>query len=150
MRIAKWPRSFMLVGISLLSAGVRNGSAAQTEKPVNVSLCDVLARPKDFSGKTLIMTVRITSTKEGSFLWSPECRKLVLHLEIDASARSQKGISDLYQALKLYGLSDHPVVATLTGVFIYDQYDETRHRRSSVFNASAATDIKQSVKEEHR
>lgn len=96
------------------------------------------------------MTVRITSTKDGSSLWSPECRKFGLDLKIDASARSQKGISDLYQAMKLYGLSDHPVVATLTGVFIYDQYDETRHRRRSVFTASAATDIKQSVKEEHR
>ena len=149
MRIAKWQRPFIFVGISLLSVGVWNGSAAQSEKPVNVSLCEVLTRPKDFSGKTLIMTVRITSTKEGGFLWSPECKKHVLYWKIDASARSQKGILDLYQALKLYGLSDHPVVATLTGVFIYDQYDGTSHRRSSVFNASAAADIKLSVKEEH-
>lgn len=107
-----------------------------------VAFCEVLAHPADYSGKTLTMTVRITATKEGSFLWSSNCRKLALSLQIEDEAKSDTGIQNLLKMLRLHGLSDHPVVATLTGVFLYDQEDE-HHRRRSVFRASAASEIKQ-------
>jgi hypothetical protein len=140
----------MLTVALFLAVGVDNYLNAQTEKLVTVSLCDVLARPKAFSGKSMTMTVRITSTKEGTTLWNPACKGLGVDLQTDASARSQPGISALYQALRLHGLSDHPVIATVTGIFIYDQYDEVRHQRRSVVKATAATDIKQSDVVEHR
>ena len=115
-----------------------------------VALCDVLAHPADYSGKTLTMTVRITATKEGRFLWSSSCRNLGLPLQIEDQAKSDMGIQGLLEMLRQHGLSDHPVAATLTGVFFYNQQDEYRNRRRSVFRVSSATDIKQAgVKSGH-
>jgi hypothetical protein len=126
---------------------VRSGYALaeSSDAPPRVALCEVLAHPAEYSGKTMTMTARITATKEGSFLWSPSCRNLGLTLQIEDQAKSDTGIQSLLEMLRRHGLSDHPVTATLTGVFLYNQQDEYRNRRRSVFRVSAATEIKQAV-----
>jgi hypothetical protein len=90
------------------------------------------------------MTARITATKEGSFLWTPACRNLgVVSLQLEGQAESDSGLKGLQEMLRSHGLSDHPVIATLTGTFTYNQQpDEHRHR--AVFRANAASDLKQS------
>jgi hypothetical protein len=151
MRVTEWRHWLVFTAAFLVAAGVGNCAKGEdNDTPVRVSLCEVLAHPAEYSGKSLIITVRITSTKEGSSLWHPSCRKVGVALQFDASATSGQGIADLREVLRLHGLSNYPVIATLTGVFIYDQYDEVRHRRRSVFKATAATDIKQSHDVEHR
>jgi hypothetical protein len=145
-----WLRWGMFLSVFLLSSHIETLAKGEDIKSVRVSLCDVLAHPKDFSEKSLIVTVRITATKEGASLWSPDCKKFGVDLLTDASAKSQPGIVALDQVLRLHGMSNHPVIATLSGIFINDEYDEFRHLHRSVFRATAATDIKQSENEEHR
>jgi hypothetical protein len=117
---------------------------------VSVSLCDVIEHPRDYSGKSVVMTVRITATKEGTSLWNPSCAKDAIGMLIDAPSESGPGLLELRRAIKLHGLSDHPVIATLTGVFLYNDYDEIRHRRRSVLKVIDAAEIKQSQTAEHR
>lgn len=135
-----WVPSASLLVLTVFGCGY---AAAETgDASSKVALCDVLAHPTDYSGKTLTMTVRITATKEGSFLWSSNCRKLGLSLQIEDEAKSDADIQNLLKVLRLHGLSGHPVVATLTGVFLYHQENE-QHRRRSIFRVSAASEIKQ-------
>lgn len=112
--------------------------------PAKVTLCEVLARPAEYSGKTLTMTVRVTATKEGSFLWSPGCKNLQMPLQIEGQAKSNSDIQNLLEMLRLHGLSDHPVIANLTGVFLYNQHDEYHSFPWSFFRVSAATHVRQS------
>ena len=96
------------------------------------------------------MTVRITKTKDGTSLWNPSCAKHGIGMLMDAPSGSRPGLSELRRALTLHGLSDHPVIATLTGVFLYNDYDEIRHRHRSVLKVIDAVEIKQSETVEHR
>lgn len=137
----RWALSVLF--LILTSFGCGYATAESSGAPPKVALCDVLGRPADYSGKTLTMTVRITATKEGSFLWNSSCKNLGLTLQIEDQAKSDTGIQGLLEMLRQHGLSDHPVTATLTGVFLYNQQDEYRNRRRSVFRASSATEIKQ-------
>jgi hypothetical protein len=149
MRDARWCRWLMVTPALLLSTTTGlYARGGDSDPPLSVSLCDVLAHPAVYSGKSLIVTVRITSTKEGASLWSPDCRKVGVSLHIES--RLGQGIPELYRALNLHGLGDHPIMATLTGVFTTDDYDEFRHRQRSAFKATAATDIKRTRDVERR
>lgn len=127
----------LLVAGSLYAQGHSSGASR------TISLCEVLAHPADHSGRTLRMTVRITATKEGSFLWTPGCRNLgVVSLRMEGQPESESGMKGLQDMLRAHGLSDHPVIATLTGTFIYNQQPE-EHRHKAVFTVNAASDLKQ-------
>ena len=52
------------------------------------------------------------------------------------------GLLELHRALSIYGLGDHPVIATLTGVFENNNYDEILHRHYPVLKIIDAIDIK--------
>jgi hypothetical protein len=117
--------------------------AENTEATPTVALCKVLAHPTDYSGKTITITVHIASTKEGTFLWSASCRNLVLALQIEDQARSDESIRDLLQMLRQHGLSDHPVTATLTGLFLHNNQRGNSNRHRSVFRVRSASEIKQ-------
>ena len=138
--LIRWVLSVSFLVLTVF--GCCYAAAQSNDAPSKVALCDVLARPAGYSSRTLTMTVRVTATKEGSFLWSSNCKKLGLSLQIGDEAKSDAGIRNLLKMLRLHGLSDHPVVATLTGVFLYNQEDE-QHRHRSVFRVSAASEIKQ-------
>jgi hypothetical protein len=118
--------------------------AGDSGAPPAVSLCDVLTHPTDYSDRTLTLTVRITATKEGSFLWIPGCRNLgVVTLLMEVQSQSESEMKALQDMLRSHGLSDHPVIATLTGTFTYDRQPDA-HRFRAVFKARAASDLKQS------
>jgi hypothetical protein len=144
MKKHEWMRWITLASLFFLTV-IGNGYAIAEngDPPPSFALCDVLARPADYSGKTITMTVRITATKEGSFLWSSSCRNLGLTLQIEDQTKSDTGVQSLLEMLRQHGLSDHPVTATLTGVILYNQQDEYRNRRRSVFRLSSAKEIKQ-------
>lgn len=139
-------RSFgltLVATIPLLLAGNLRAEADSSGVPHTTSLCEVLAHPTDHSGTTLRMTVRITATKEGSFLWTPDCRNLgVVSLQMGGPPESKSGMKSLQEILRAHGLSDHPVIATLTGTFIYNQQPD-EHRHKAVFKVNAASDLKQ-------
>ena len=138
-------RLTLVAALPLLVAG---SLYAQADSSSATSLCEVLAHPVDHSGRTLRMTVRITATKEGSFLWTPRCRNLgVVSLQMEGESESESGMKALQDMLRAHGLSDHPVIATLTGTFIYNQQPD-EHRHKAVFRANAASDLKQAERVE--
>lgn len=126
------------------------GQSAAEGAAIKVSLCDVLKQPAHYAEKTLMMTVRITSTKEGASLWNPECSKLGVSLHVDRESQSESGIVALYREMDKYGLSDRPIIATLTGLYDVEYFDPIRHRKRTVFRATSAKDIKRSTKPEFR
>jgi len=136
-------RMTLVAALPLLLAGHLRAQVDSIGVPHATSLCQVLAHPADHSGRTLRMTVRITATKEGSFLWTPGCRKLgVVSLQMEGQLESKSGMKRLQDMLRAHGLSDHPVIATLTGTFIYNQ-EPDEHRHKAVFTVNAASDLKQ-------
>jgi hypothetical protein len=144
MRKREWMQLIAFAGVLFHTAfGSGYAIAEPNDAPPTIALCDVLAHPADYAGKTIALTVHITSTKEGSFLWSSRCRNHVLKLQIEDQARSNKGVQDLLEMLRQYGLSDRPVTATLIGVFLYSNQDGDGSRRRSVFRVRSATEIKQ-------
>ena len=129
--------------VAVLIAGNESFHAGRgDEKAPTVSVCDILRNPSNYVHKTLTVTARITSTKEGAYIWSPDCSKRVITLHF--ATKSGLGIADLYRELDKYGLGDHPVIATLTGVYVRDYYDDIRHVHYPVFSAIAATDVRRS------
>jgi hypothetical protein len=151
MRLKVWQLGLILCFVALLAFGKKMQAGTGVDVASSrVSLCDVLAHPSKYAEKTITLTVRITSTKEGTSLWSPTCSKLGVRLYVDREARSESGIAALYLEMDKYDLSDRPIIATLTGVYVADYFDEIRHRNYPVFNAVSAKDIGRSSKAEHR
>jgi hypothetical protein len=136
----------------ILSMGNRTGVAQQSTAapPMKVPLCEVLTHPKKYSGSNLVVTARFTATKEGTDLWDRDCPGLGVDLLENPVADSHPDMVELYRMLKDHGMSDHPVMATVTGQFKTDQYDAARDRRRWVFIAAAASDISQTKRVEHR
>jgi hypothetical protein len=145
---SRWMRSLLFL---VLFCGWSHCARAESSgNPPAVSLCEVLSHPTDYSDRTLTLTVRITATKEGSFLWVHGCKSLgVVTLVMESQSESESGIKVLEDMLRSHGLSDHPVIATLTGTFTYDpQANAPRYR--AVFKARAASGLKQSEHVERR
>jgi hypothetical protein len=68
---------FMSQFMLLLLAGAAPCTCRADGRSVEpVSVCEVLNHPATYAGKTVKITVRILSTKEGASLWSPECREM--------------------------------------------------------------------------
>lgn len=128
LRIAA-PMGFLLLA---------NFAHAADAGPLKVSLCEVLKHPADYSGKNLVVRARVTRAKEGAFLSDRDCANFGIDLWTDPAVRSEPGLSELHSSLRV-----HSVDATITGVFVHDQYDEVRHRRRAVFKATSAAEIKE-------
>lgn len=143
-----WP-GFLCLLLALVPARplIVAGGAAKAQTPMKVSFCDLLAHPAAFSGRVVVVTVRIDSFKEGARLWSPECSKKGLRLWIESDYGP--GIPELRRIL-LHPDYGHPLVATLTGTFEPHHYDEITHRTRPVFKVVAARDIKRSRNVERR
>ena len=152
MKSAKWLRVLILIiGLGVVAAArVTAQSEATIQAPIQVSLCELVRNPSTYSGKIILTTVRITATKHGSSLWDPRCRSVGLAWQTDPLYKSTKELADLDREMSAHGLSDHPIVATLRGEFIHDQYNVLLKRRMSFLNVKAATDIRQTKDEEHR
>jgi hypothetical protein len=148
MKIMQWGLKLFFF-IAVLVAGYEGLYAARgDEKAPNVSVCDILRNPSIYAGKALTVTAHITSTKEGAYIWSPDCSKrgITLHFE----TKSGTGIADLYRELDKHGLGDHPIIATLTGIYMRDHYDDIRNLHYPIFSVIAATDVKRSRNVEHQ
>ncbi len=149
MKSTKWSvKAIVLVALVLVSKEALCDTRVDNQPAITVQICDVLKHPSEYAGKKIVMRVRITATKEGTSLWSPTCSKLGMRLHYDSM--TGPGIEELNRELKSHGLSDRPILATLTGIFMLDYYDEIKERVVRVFNVTAATDITQSDKVEHR
>lgn len=140
---------FVCFAVPFAPAKVEGQSVAE-RTAVEVSLCDVLKDPAHYAGKTLMMTVRITSTKEGASLWNPGCSKLGVSLHVDREYQSESGIAELYREMDKHGLSGRPIIANVTGIYDVEYLDPIRHRKRIVFRAETARDIRRSTKPEFR
>jgi hypothetical protein len=133
----KWAFFCVLVLGAVLSVHSENNGPS-----VRVSLCDVVEHPTYYSGKSVVMTVRILATKDGTSLWNPTCKKYGIRVKFGVPFESKPGLLELHRALSIHGLGDHPVIATLTGVFENNNYDEILHRSYPVLKIIDAIDIK--------
>ena len=136
----------------VLSLSNRPGVAQQPADahPIKLPLCEVLTHPSKYSGRSLIVTATFTATKEGIDLWDRRCPGLGVDLLENPAVDSHPDMVELYRMLKDHGMSDHPVMATVTGQFKDDQYDSVSDRRRWVFIAVAASDISQTKRVERR
>ena len=143
--------TIMVVALLVLPTG-RSIARGQDSGVVrqSVALCELMGNPEPYAGKVVTVTARLTSTKDGTSMWDPGCKTMGLELEIVPSSRSNPDIGRLQLALKQHGLSDHPVMATLTGTFLYNKYDAVRRRARSLFSAISAADVQQSSVIERR
>jgi hypothetical protein len=151
MKIRYWRLGLLACAATISTSGKTSqaGNGGSRDSTV-VSLCDVLRQPSIYAGKTLTITVRLTSMKEGTSLWSPACPKLGVGLLMDGEARPDSGIPALRQELEKYNLSSRPLIATLTGIYDRDYFDPTRHRSRPIFRVVVAKDIKRSPNVEFR
>jgi hypothetical protein len=113
-------------------------------------LCEVLKSPAAFVGKSIEVDVHITSMKEGTSIWSPDCPKLGVVLVTTLEEGPESGIPDLRKELAQYQRSSRPVLAMLSGVYMPDYFDDIRHRKYPVFRAYAAKAVRRSTSPESR
>ena len=111
-----------------------------------VSFCRLLAHTSEYSGRVVVITVRISTFKEGALLWSPECSEKGVGLLIEEE--SGPGVPELQRRILPHPDYGHPLIATLTGVLDPNYYDKVRHRKRAVFKVIAARDVHRSPKRE--
>jgi hypothetical protein len=142
MKIAGWISPVGLVMMLGCSAGVNQHGAPQAQIPA-VPLCELLKQPSKYAGKALTTTARITSFKEVTGIWDPACHGLHADLHTAESARSTASIVELDDTLRKHGMGDYPVIATLTGTLLPNQWEEHAFlpQPRLVFLASSASNI---------
>jgi len=121
------------------TVGCRNVRATNAEIP-KVNLCELLAHSEQYVGRTVSVTVRITATKHGTGIWDPSCMGGGADLQWHGST---PGTNQLEEALRQYGMSDHPVIATLTGTWLGKERTANSflHQPRTVFLMSDAAEI---------
>jgi len=148
---AVWINSVFLLGIVMsCSARSRQPQAATNQSFRRVTFCTLLADPKTYTGQALEVVARVTATKEGIDMWDPLCGKSGIDLSVDFDATNRAGFKEFEAALKEHGLSDRPVIATIRGVFVFNQYDKTRHQSRSIFTVDSVGDVHQANDVERR
>ena len=110
-------------------------------QPQKVQLCEVLKHPQKYADRILTVSARITASIEVANIWDPDCRKFGARLQIGTVDRNNPSILALYREMGAHGLSDHPLMASLTGVFKYYP-PEQGNRERRVFIAREAADIR--------
>jgi hypothetical protein len=151
MTNASWISPFALVLILGCSAGSRQHDVPLAQIPT-VALCELLQQPSKYAGKSVTTTARIASSKEVTGIWDPACRRLGADLHTAESARSTASIVELDDKLRKRGMSDYPVIATLTGTLLPNQWEEHAFlpQPRLVFLVSSASNIGRSPTIERR
>jgi hypothetical protein len=151
MIVGFWKNIGVLLLICILSGCFysRCTVGAASGEATAATICAVLAAPKLYTGKPVEVVARITRTKEGIGLWNPSCGNLGIDLLIDFNETDKPGFKELEEALKVHGLSDHPVIATVQGVFTFNHYDKFRKQKRPILIADRILDIHQSSNVEH-
>jgi hypothetical protein len=146
MKLASLNRSsLLLLALFVFVSGACSGRSQvmPTTHVSKVSMCALMATPKQYSGSMVEVAVRFTRTKEGTRLWDISCPDYGADLWIDPAVANDPSFLKLDEMLNAHGLSDHPVMATIQGVFSYAQYDKVRRQKRSTIKAEVVSDIKQ-------
>ncbi len=142
--------SLLLAMVVSCSGGSPIPRASVDQAPTKTSICSIMANPKAFGGKAVEVVGRITATKEGIDIWDPSCRGVGIDLSIDYDVHADNGFEPLEALLKTNGLSDYPVIATIQGSFMPDQYDKIRRKKRTLLRVQKAMDVHLSAEEEYR
>jgi len=143
--------SLMSLGVLIPNCDAQSHEAKHgNERVIQIPLCRLLADPRAYAGKTVEVVARITATKEGIDIWDPTCKNIGVDLVIDFDAPGKKGFSELEDSLRAHGLSDHPVIATLRGMFIPNQYDKVRRKKRTVLAVESVEGVHQAASVERR
>lgn len=144
--------AYLIIWFGLvLFRGAAGTPIAVGETPaLRPTLCELFAHPQKYVGKDLMVSARITQTKDGSDIWDPSCPNAGALLQTNPSTESDPTIVKLYRTLRLHGLSDHPVTATLHGILKEEQYEKVPNKRRLIFIVAAASDISRTKHIERR
>ena len=123
------------------NSGTKAPASSERSWP-RIALCEMVRSANAFAGRRAEVLARITATKEGSFLWDPGCLNRIVALDFARYAQQKPDMLDLHRALREYGLSDHTVMALLTGTLLLNQSDEFNRRKHTVFEVDEARDVK--------
>ena len=121
MKLITWLCASFALAFSLNDAAICQQPYTTHNNIATVDLCDLLRKPLLYSGKTITTTVRIVRGKHVTGIWDPACSNLGADLYIEESARSSPSIMELDRMLSEAGMGDHPVIATLIGIWLPNQ-----------------------------
>ena len=138
----------LLIFIMAMCTVCQSENSVQVQ-PEKVQLCEVLKHPEKYADRVLKVSARITASIESAGIWDVSCRKLEARLQVGNADRENPSILALYRELGAHGLSDHPLTASLTGVFKYYPAEQG-HPCRRVFIAREAAEIRQSELIERR
>jgi hypothetical protein len=140
--------ALMLLAILLSCESAQNAHDAHAAIS-SVLFCDAFKSPDTYVGKQIRFRARITATKEGTFLWDPQCRNTFALLHYKNETQNTTSMSNLSGFLMRYGLSDHPIIATLTGSVKKQRCADSLWRTCLVFVTHEASAVTLSGNIEH-
>lgn len=119
---------------------------------ISLPLCELLKNRKAYVGEFVTFTAHITAGKHVTGLWDNGCPNLGADLRLQESSRRSDSLRELEAMLRKHGLTDRPVIATLTGKWLGEKYEEHQFiaQPRLIFEASSASDTHQSRTPERR
>jgi len=151
MTLARCTRILLFMLLSSLSGNGQRTDARHGDSSA-VSLCELVEHSAKYVEKSVTTTVRITATKHVTELWDPACPNLGVDLWFRQPETTSPGMLQLHEALNTFGMGDHPVIATLTGTWMGEQYREHQFIQQPriVLEVIDAADVHRSTKVERR
>ena len=111
--LAVIPNFLPVAALALVLAG----SACRPEQNV-VSVCEVIAAPEQFSGKSILVSGTILPSMHGIGLIDSRCPGA--QIAFGSRASSSTPLDNFHKAyFANYGPSGHAITATVGGVFVY-------------------------------
>ena len=124
MSFTNFGRIALLTLVLPLSASCQQKDATLNKIPT-VPFCELVKNSQQYSGKIVTTTARITRFKHGTGLGDPAC-PISADLQIEETQRASPDMRQLDEALSRHGISDHPIIATLTGTWMGRQYTDNK------------------------
>ena len=141
---------FLLATILVLPVAIHAQSGIGNTGTTTQTVCALLASPSQFSGRSVRISAKMTSTKEGTDLWDGECPHLGIVLWVQRQLQEQEDFRNLTSLLAAHGLSSRPVVATFEGIYLHNWRDSSGAVRRDVLMASRVENAHQSADIERR
>ncbi len=132
-RISRRMAFLLLIGL-LMALCDCTGPLNSSGEPEATTLCEILAAPRSYSGKTVLVTASVAVTREGSLIWQDGCDNSWVGLQFNEPLRSDHDLADL---LVHYRASNRPLTASMVGTFRYGWL-----RRERLLSVSSIREIR--------
>jgi hypothetical protein len=138
--------------LALFILTVATSAVCQPPKARNaiVPLCDLIKDSANYSGRNVTTTARVSAGRHVTVIWDPACRGAGATLEFEKSSESVAGVRQLEAELDKAGVGDHPLIATLSGIWVGTKRTDNGFiaQPRIVFRVTDASNITRSAKVE--